>query len=88
MVIEESIHALFLYIDIVTSDGLVLFGFIFQINEEAKKFCFQTGLRVVVAYGGTPMHNQVVAAFLLFFILLWTTLVSLFIYASSSDVQI
>ncbi|KAF0903442.1 hypothetical protein E2562_027865 [Oryza meyeriana var. granulata] len=29
-----------------------------QINEEAKKFSFQTGLRVVVAYGGTPMYNQ------------------------------
>ncbi|KAF8648159.1 hypothetical protein HU200_065014 [Digitaria exilis] len=29
-----------------------------QINEEAKKFAFQTGLRVVVAYGGTPMYDQ------------------------------
>ncbi|XP_040381279.1 DEAD-box ATP-dependent RNA helicase 52A-like [Oryza brachyantha] len=29
-----------------------------QINEEAKKFSLQTGLRVVVAYGGTPMYNQ------------------------------
>ncbi|AQK82336.1 putative DEAD-box ATP-dependent RNA helicase family protein [Zea mays] len=29
-----------------------------QINEEAKKFSFQTGLRVVVAYGGTPMFSQ------------------------------
>ncbi|CAD6339087.1 unnamed protein product [Miscanthus lutarioriparius] len=29
-----------------------------QINEEAKKFSFQTGLKVVVAYGGTPMYNQ------------------------------
>ncbi|EAZ01575.1 hypothetical protein OsI_23609 [Oryza sativa Indica Group] len=29
-----------------------------HINEEAKKFSFQTGLRVVVAYGGTPMYNQ------------------------------
>ncbi|KAG0515006.1 hypothetical protein BDA96_10G241500 [Sorghum bicolor] len=29
-----------------------------QINEEARKFSFQTGLRVVVAYGGTPMYNQ------------------------------
>ncbi|KAK8455878.1 hypothetical protein SEVIR_4G234700v4 [Setaria viridis] len=29
-----------------------------QINEEAKKFSFQTGLRVVVAYGGTPMNDQ------------------------------
>ncbi|PUZ60052.1 hypothetical protein GQ55_4G092400 [Panicum hallii var. hallii] len=29
-----------------------------QINEEAKKFSSQTGLRVVVAYGGTPMYDQ------------------------------
>lgn len=29
-----------------------------QIYEEAKKFSYQTGLRVVVAYGGTPMYNQ------------------------------
>ncbi|CAL5048526.1 unnamed protein product [Urochloa decumbens] len=29
-----------------------------QINDEAKKFSFQTGLRVVVAYGGTPMYDQ------------------------------
>ncbi|KAL6602950.1 hypothetical protein ACP70R_043311 [Stipagrostis hirtigluma subsp. patula] len=29
-----------------------------QINDEAKKFSFQTGLKVVVAYGGTPMYNQ------------------------------
>ena len=38
-------------------------GFMFQINEEAKKFSSQTGLRVVVAYGGTPMYDQVGAAF-------------------------
>jgi len=42
---------------------LVICGIMFQINEEAKKFSSQTGLRVVVAYGGTPMHDQVGAAF-------------------------
>ena len=30
-----------------------------QIHDEAKKFAYQTGIRVVVAYGGAPVHNQV-----------------------------
>lgn len=30
-----------------------------QIHEEAKKFSYQTGVRVVVAYGGAPIHQQV-----------------------------
>ncbi|XP_072964230.1 DEAD-box ATP-dependent RNA helicase 37-like [Typha angustifolia] len=29
-----------------------------QIHEEAKKFAYQTGVRVVVAYGGAPIHQQ------------------------------
>ncbi|CAM6090366.1 unnamed protein product [Calypogeia fissa] len=29
-----------------------------QIHDEAKKFAYQTGIRVVVAYGGAPVHNQ------------------------------
>uniref|UniRef100_A0A1D1YPU6 RNA helicase n=1 Tax=Anthurium amnicola TaxID=1678845 RepID=A0A1D1YPU6_9ARAE len=29
-----------------------------QIYEEARKFAYQTGVRVVVAYGGAPIHNQ------------------------------
>ncbi|MCO5607214.1 hypothetical protein L7F22_061407 [Adiantum nelumboides] len=29
-----------------------------QIHEEAKKFAYQTGLRVVVAYGGAPITQQ------------------------------
>jgi len=29
-----------------------------QIHEEAKKFSYQTGVRVVVAYGGAPIHQQ------------------------------
>ncbi|PIA46705.1 hypothetical protein AQUCO_01500324v1 [Aquilegia coerulea] len=29
-----------------------------QIFEEVKKFSYQTGVRVVVAYGGAPMHEQ------------------------------
>ncbi|XP_047942024.1 DEAD-box ATP-dependent RNA helicase 37-like isoform X2 [Salvia hispanica] len=29
-----------------------------QIHEEARKFSYQTGVRVVVTYGGAPMHQQ------------------------------
>ncbi|KAA8523029.1 hypothetical protein F0562_009452 [Nyssa sinensis] len=29
-----------------------------QIHEEAKKFSYQTGVKVVVAYGGAPMSQQ------------------------------
>ncbi|CAA7038151.1 unnamed protein product [Microthlaspi erraticum] len=29
-----------------------------QIHDEAKKFSYQTGVKVVVAYGGTPVHLQ------------------------------
>ncbi|KAL1820970.1 hypothetical protein ACET3Z_015839 [Daucus carota] len=29
-----------------------------QINEEAKKFSYQTGVRVVVVYGGAPINQQ------------------------------
>ncbi|KAK9149671.1 hypothetical protein Scep_008428 [Stephania cephalantha] len=29
-----------------------------QIHEEAKKFAYQTGVRVAVAYGGAPMGHQ------------------------------
>lgn len=32
---------------------------VLQISDEAKKFAYQTGIRVVVAYGGAPVHNQV-----------------------------
>lgn len=31
----------------------------FQIHEEARKFSFQTGVKVVVAYGGAPINQQV-----------------------------
>lgn len=30
-----------------------------QILGESKKFAYQTGVRVVVAYGGTPIGHQV-----------------------------
>jgi len=30
-----------------------------QIHEEATKFCYKTGLRAVVVYGGTPIGNQI-----------------------------
>ena len=42
----------------------MVFGFIFQIYEEANNFSFQTELRVVVAYGGIRMRDQVITAFL------------------------
>ncbi|XP_047320038.1 DEAD-box ATP-dependent RNA helicase 37-like [Impatiens glandulifera] len=29
-----------------------------QIHDEAKKFAYQTGVKVVVAYGGAPINNQ------------------------------
>ncbi|MCL7023475.1 hypothetical protein MKW94_009659 [Papaver nudicaule] len=29
-----------------------------QIHDEAKKFSYQTGVKVAVAYGGAPMHQQ------------------------------
>ncbi|KAH9326737.1 hypothetical protein KI387_006915, partial [Taxus chinensis] len=29
-----------------------------QIHEEAKKFAYQTGVKVVVVYGGAPVHQQ------------------------------
>nr|XP_043630968.1 DEAD-box ATP-dependent RNA helicase 37-like [Erigeron canadensis] len=30
----------------------------FQIHEEARKFSYQTGVKVVVVYGGTPINQQ------------------------------
>lgn len=37
-----------------------------QINEEAKKFSYQTGVKVVVVYGGAPIAQQVIISFFLF----------------------
>lgn len=37
----------------------------FQIHEEARKFSYQTGVRVVVAYGGAPINQQVLLSFFL-----------------------
>ncbi|GER41193.1 DEAD-box ATP-dependent RNA helicase [Striga asiatica] len=36
-----------------------------QIHEEARKFAYQTGVKVVVAYGGAPINMQFVAYLLL-----------------------
>jgi len=36
----------------------------FQIHEEARKFSYQTGVRVVVAYGGAPINQQVIFPFI------------------------
>ncbi|XP_065630145.1 DEAD-box ATP-dependent RNA helicase 37 [Quercus suber] len=35
-----------------------------QIHEEARKFSYQTGVKVVVAYGGAPIHQQVLCLFI------------------------
>lgn len=40
----------------------------FQIHEEARKFAYQTGVRVVVAYGGAPINQQVALLSFSFFI--------------------
>jgi hypothetical protein len=40
----------------VVCDNILLMP---QIHEEARKFSYQTGVRVVVAYGGAPIHQQV-----------------------------
>lgn len=39
----------------------------FQIHEEARKFAYQTGVRVVVAYGGAPINQQVALLSFFFF---------------------
>lgn len=36
-----------------------------QIHDEAKKFSYQTGVKVVVAYGGAPISQQV--SYLIFY---------------------
>ena len=38
---------------------LTFYSFGMQIHEEARKFAYQTGVRVVVAYGGAPINQQV-----------------------------
>lgn len=49
----------------------------FQIHEEARKFAYQTGVRVVVAYGGAPI-NQQVALLSFFFFISSSSLLSIF----------
>ena len=34
-----------------------------QIYEEAKKFAYQSGVKVAVVYGGAPMTQQVCVSF-------------------------
>lgn len=31
-----------------------------QIHAEARKFAYQTGVKVVVVYGGAPINQQVI----------------------------
>ncbi|KAK6124603.1 hypothetical protein DH2020_041658 [Rehmannia glutinosa] len=43
----------------VTSESEVeIAAFDLQIHEEARKFSYQTGVKVVVAYGGAPINQQ------------------------------
>ena len=45
----------------------MLFNSIFwQIHEEAKKFGYRSGVKIVVAYGGAPISQQVCVDFKLF----------------------
>ncbi|KAJ0020569.1 hypothetical protein Pint_31367 [Pistacia integerrima] len=37
-----------------------------QIHDEAKKFSYQTGVKVVVAYGGAPINHQLVSELFLY----------------------
>lgn len=39
-------------------DGYLLIYF-WQIQEEVKKFAYDTGVKIVVAYGGAPIVHQV-----------------------------
>lgn len=39
--------------------SLISFATDFQIHDEARKFSYQTGVKVVVAYGGAPINQQV-----------------------------
>jgi hypothetical protein len=39
--------------------NITLFFFTLQIHEEARKLSYQTGVRVVVAYGGVSITQQV-----------------------------
>lgn len=41
------------------STYVMAIAFNFQIHDEARKFSYQTGVKVVVAYGGAPINQQV-----------------------------
>jgi len=46
----------------------IFYSFGMQIHEEARKFAYQTGVRVVVAYGGAPINQQVSFKSICFFL--------------------
>ena len=74
-----SLDCLFLHLLLFSKDALevpcmwwlvgniTLFFFTLQIHEEARKLSYQTGVRVVVAYGGVSITQQVQPLFLLSF---------------------
>lgn len=47
------------YFKVCYGTVLTYIAIVLQISDEAKKFAYQTGIRVVVCYGGAPVHNQV-----------------------------
>ena len=56
-------------------------SFMPQIHEEARKFSYQTGVRVVVAYGGAPIHQQVYAFLCIMVLVLLLNKVFSFLHA-------
>lgn len=63
LILVSAFHCLHdVYLANCILKNLILF-FVFlilQIHDEAKKFSYQTGVKVVVAYGGAPIHQQVI----------------------------
>lgn len=52
---DESYYIVLIY----RFHGLNVKSVFMQIHEEAKKFSYLTGVKVVVAYGGAPISLQV-----------------------------
>lgn len=46
---------------------ILVFEFVMlKIHEEARKFSYETGIKVAVAYGGTPITHQVLPFLFMF----------------------
>lgn len=64
-----------------------VWGFVIclQIHEEARKFSYQTGVKVVVAYGGAPINQQVSVSDLNVFYLLLCWAIVPFLFKEKSN---